>query len=310
MFYNVSILDFHGRECEVRVYSSPVGNDGFRCDDDGVILDRRSKWQDDDWSPFTDGFDEDEIVDDMVRVHDLDEMEKRAKESARCSLSRTKNKVYQLARGNEWKWFVTFTFGPTKTDRYSWEETSGKLRNYLWYMAKQHTDLGLDLRYIVVPEMHKDGAWHFHGIFGGCKNSILKITTFLPDKGFWLVDSWRWGFSSATEVKDDLSVSNYITKYFTKDMVSVTKCKKRYWASRNLELPDRANFSVSAKDESGIRIPIEHALADMVSHVNVVEGVSGTVTYLQVAGSMEQVIDSLSAANVRIEEAELRGAGS
>lgn len=300
MFFNISIFDFHGRECEVRIYDSPVGNDGFRCDDNGVILPRVSRWLEDDWSPFVDEFCEDDVVNGMVKVHDMDEVERRAKESARCSLSRTKNKVYQLARGNEWKWFVTFTFAPIKANRYDWDETSGKLRHYLWYMAKKHAEAGKDFRYIVVPEMHKDGAWHFHGIFGNCEDSILKIDRKLSGKDFWLVDSWGWGFSSASEVKDDLSVSNYITKYFTKDMVSVTRNKKRYWASRNLEAPARVNLSVRANSEEGIRVPCEHVLGDLVNHVNVVEGPNGTVTYLQVSGSMEQVVDVLSSANVQV----------
>lgn len=310
MFYNVSVFDYHGRECEIRIYEKPIFNGGVKCDEYGVIKARYEHWLNDDWCPFVDGFDESEIVDGMVKVHDIDEIEDRAKKSAQCSFSRTRSRVYQLARGNEWLWFITFTFDKRKCDRYDWIGTSVRLKEYLGYMRKKHIEAGYDFKYMVVPEQHKDGAFHFHGIFGSCDSHLLQIKRYLPDKGFWLVDSWHWGFSSATQVKDDLAVSNYITKYFTKDMMAVSKGKKRYWASRNLSLPERCNLGVRAQDESGIRVPIQEALLDSITHSSVVEGPAGSVTYLQCNVSAAEVIDALCNANVVVEEAELCGAGN
>lgn len=43
------------------------------------------------------------------------------------SLKRTKKKVYDYAKCNEWDWFVTFTFAAEKVNRYDYEECAKKL---------------------------------------------------------------------------------------------------------------------------------------------------------------------------------------
>lgn len=48
------------------------------------------------------------------------------------------------------------------------------------------------------------------------------------------VGKYRLGFSTATKVRDPRRVTQYIGKYVTKDLCAVTKGKKRYWCSRNL----------------------------------------------------------------------------
>ena len=304
MVYNVSVLDFQGRECEVRIYEKPIQSGGMRCDENGVKIERKGKWLEDAWCPFVDGFPEEKIVDGMVRVHDIEEVERKAQDSVRSSLGRTKSKVYQLARGHSWEWFITFTFSPGKCVRYEWDETAGRLSEWLSYQRKRHAGGGYDLKYMVVPEQHKDGAWHFHGIFAGCSNRVLGLQPSAVS-GVWNANAWRWGFSTATPVKDELAVSNYITKYITKDMVSVSKGKKRYWASRNLTPPAKVNFSVRATSAAGIRSPIQDALGDMLSRSSTIEGPNGAVTYLQVAGGPEEIYNALADAAVQVEEIEV-----
>ena len=242
MIYNMVLFSYKDRETELRLYPAPRYDDAVRCDDYGVIHDRFFYNGDCMENPFTGEYE---------MIKDLDEMERREAESIRCSLSRTKSKVMQLCRGENWEWFLTFTFSPEKVDRYNYEDTSSRLTDWLSGQRKKHTGDGLDLKYMVVPEKHKDGAWHFHGIFTGVKPSLFGLKQF-PGHDDFRVQSWRSGFSAATRVKDELAVSNYIMKYITKDMVSVTPGKKRYWCSRNLSLPDRYNVHLTAKSGPGL----------------------------------------------------------
>ena len=45
------------------------------------------------------------------------------------------------------------------------------------------------------------------------------------------MDDWKLGFSVATKVTDTYKVSNYITKYITKDLCAITPGKQRYFVS-------------------------------------------------------------------------------
>lgn len=96
-----------------------------------------------------------------------------------------------------------------------------------------------EMRYLVVPEQHKSGRWHFHGLFA--KVDALEFTDSGRVDNFgriiYNVDNYRLGFSTATQITDVDKASSYMCKYITKNLCDVTKGKKRYWASRNLDEP-------------------------------------------------------------------------
>ena len=48
--------------------------------------------------------------------------------------------------------------------------------------------------------------------------------------------NYKLGFTTISEIQDQEKVSNYISKYATKELITI-KHKKRYWYSRNLEKP-------------------------------------------------------------------------
>lgn len=51
------------------------------------------------------------------------------------------------------------------------------------------------------------------------------------------LDDWKLGFSTATKVTDTYKVSNYITKYITKDLCAITPGKQRYFVSKSIPKP-------------------------------------------------------------------------
>lgn len=175
------------------------------------------------FNPFTDDYD---------LFTDMNELEKRMEHSVQMSLNRTKNKIYYLARSNIWEWFFTLTFDPEKVDSYDYGEVTNKLSKWLNNLRSRYAP---DLKYIFVPEQHKSGRWHFHGLVSDTGNIVF------ADSGhnthgltIYNVGQYRLGFSTATRIQSVSKSTYYITKYFTKDLVSATKNKKRYWSSKNL----------------------------------------------------------------------------
>ena len=153
------------------------------------------------------------------------------------SRKRSVNIIYDIARANFWDWFLTFTFSPEFLDRYNYVECSRKLSQWLNNMKKRGNS---DMRYLVVPEMHKDGAFHFHGLFANC-DGMNFVESGKRDKHsriIYNVGRYNWGFTTATRVSDSGSSAGYLCKYVTKELIGVTFGKKRYWASRNCARPE------------------------------------------------------------------------
>lgn len=205
--YNIKVKDF-GKLKEVRTYKIPICK--------GVTAPYRRKRNE----PYT----------------NIAKAIKRARESLQASVSRTKQKIYDYAKANsdEFVYFVTLTFNPSKVDSYNYSLVTFKMTNWLRNIRKKIPSL----KYIGVPERHKSGRYHFHFLMND-------ISAILMDSGhktkdgmsIYNLEAYKLGFSTATLIQDRERVSNYLCKYITKDLALQTKGKKRYWHSRSLNLP-------------------------------------------------------------------------
>ncbi|MFR5684267.1 MAG: hypothetical protein ACLUD1_09525, partial [Clostridia bacterium] len=134
------------------------------------------------------------------------------------------------------EYFVTFTFNRQKIDSSNYELLTEKVRIWLSHLKQRYAP---NLKYILVPELHKDGVhYHFHALIANTGN-IDFIDSGVKHNGntIYNIGNWKFGFTTASKVIDSARASSYITKYITKDLCSVTKFKKRYWASRNCDRP-------------------------------------------------------------------------
>lgn len=176
------------------------------------------------------------------------DIDKHYAHTADVSMKRTKSKVYNYARCNNWEWFVTFTFSPEKVNRYDYDECIKKLKMWLDYVRRSSPALS----YLVVPEKHKDGAYHFHGLFSGLDDKqivwtgkyVVKRIRGLGRSRFkrtgekiYKFGSYKLGWMTATRVREKEKVTSYITKYITKELCESSFGRKRYWSSRNLLTP-------------------------------------------------------------------------
>ncbi|MFF9830608.1 hypothetical protein ACI2LD_18035 [Enterococcus casseliflavus] len=143
---------------------------------------------------------------------------------------RTKIKDYVLS--NEFNYFWTLTFD---SDRYNYAVAFEKMGRWLERMRKKHGKFD----YIMIPELHKDGAIHFHGVTGGL-NAVIRDSG-VKHKGVKVYNcsDWDHGFTTLTKIRSREKTASYITKYVTKEMQNsiVGKGKKKYWCSRGLRVP-------------------------------------------------------------------------
>lgn len=194
--------------------------------------------------------------------------------SARVSLTRTKQMIYYLSRSNVFQWFVTLTFNPEKVDSFDYRNCARHLSDWLSNAKKRCPEM----KYIVVPELHKSGRYHFHGLFADC-DDLGFVDSGHRSKGdvIYNIGSYRLGFTTATRIKDMNKVSRYISKYITKGLVSLTKGRRRYWASKNLKRAEIKPMII----EVGKRQALCAYLSKRASYVKECRNIINSVTYFE-----------------------------
>lgn len=143
------------------------------------------------------------------------------------SAIRAKTAIHDIAACNVFQFFVTLTISPDfKVDRYSYDESSKYLSKWLDNNDFSH--------YLLVPEKHKDGAFHFHMLADIPQGKLIHHAG-----GVYRIKTYKAGYSHVTKIKDNKKLARYVTKYITKDLMdTVGKGKKTYWASRDLKRPE------------------------------------------------------------------------
>lgn len=158
--------------------------------------------------------------------------EDKADESLRVAICRARSKVRELAYCNEWQYFFTGTLDPSKCDRY---DLPTFIKNLGYWVGNYNKKYSVKLKYLLVPEQHKDGAYHMHGLLNGVKpESLTKNKYGYLDMPYY---QQRFGYISLDPIRSHEKTCNYITKYITKEQgcTNVGFGKHRYYASRGLQ---------------------------------------------------------------------------
>lgn len=132
---------------------------------------------------------------------------------------RARSKVREYALCNNWSYFCTLTFDRQKVDRYDLKSILKTLMDWLDNMRQRKYP---KLRYLLVPEPHKDGAWHLHGFFDGVPLSPLPswAPVDLLEGGYeeWTEFRLRFGWCTFALIRSAVAVGFYVTKYITKNL--------------------------------------------------------------------------------------------
>lgn len=153
------------------------------------------------------------------------------------SLARSKRLVLDYAYNNTWDYFITLTFDVDKLDRFNITLCKDKLlkafSNY-----KNHYDK--DLKYILIPEFHKDKkAIHFHGLLKTKKNHFFTTLFYNYDYHCVVLRHEyffkRFGANQLVPIHHQQEqVGNYICKYMTKGALRIFDVS--YFASKGLNV--------------------------------------------------------------------------
>lgn len=155
------------------------------------------------------------------------------------SLNRTRTLVKDLVLCNNFELFCTFTFDPKKVDSFNFGACYHKISAWISHQRDNSRKQGREFKYLIIPEQHKSGRWHFHALISGyvfkLRDSKVRTTTLRP---IYNITSFRSGFTTASPIDDAGAVSEYVSKYITKSFVTMFN-QRRFFASRNLIRPRR-----------------------------------------------------------------------
>lgn len=175
-----------------------------------------------------------EIVE--LSVWQLEQMDERDKQNLERSMRRARVKVRDYCLSTPMAWFCTLTLDPKKVDRYDVDAMTKRLNMWLNHMVTRK-----GLAYVMVPELHKNGAIHYHALMTDALE-VRDSATVIPPRGdrprrpanfqqreAWLqeggqivynMEDWPYGFTTAIKLYTvDGSYEkavNYVAKYITK----------------------------------------------------------------------------------------------
>ena len=134
-------------------------------------------------------------------------------ENAERSERRARAKLRRLALANEFDYFVTLTLDPAKIERHDGAAVVKALGRWADNMVRRH-----GLRYILVPERHKDGAFHFHGFMAGGGLEVRDSGVEWDGRPVYNLPQWSLGFSTAQRLYGDYHAAvGYCCKYIGKE---------------------------------------------------------------------------------------------
>lgn len=149
------------------------------------------------------------------------------------AMRRARAQVRDLALANPFSWFVTLTLDKDRVDRYDMGAITKKLNNWLDNQVRRR-----GLKYVLVPERHRDGAIHFHGFFNDALEAVDSGTISMPGGGrprkprgpkhrqamllagghpVYNLPGWSLGFTTAIGLYGDYEAAvGYVCKYIGK----------------------------------------------------------------------------------------------
>ena len=165
-------------------------------------------------------------IDDEDNQDDSDPVHK---EKLSNNISRARSMIFEYAYCNSWDYFITLTVAPDKYNRYdlkSYIKDLGKFINN--YCTRYHSRI----LYLFIPERHKDGAWHMHGLISGIlpKHLVINKNGYLD----FVLYAKKFGYCSLGPLKSHGAVSKYIIKYVTKDLACMPFGQRLYYCSKGL----------------------------------------------------------------------------
>lgn len=143
------------------------------------------------------------------------------------NVQRARSKLLEYALCNDWQYFVTLTCDKAMVDRYNLKACYAALQKLIVSLNRKHNT---KIKWLLIPEQHLDGAWHFHGFLSDvpCMCSFKmsdKLPKYVRDKlnsgdavFTWQPYADKIGYTICEPIKNAEAAARYVTKYITKDL--------------------------------------------------------------------------------------------
>ena len=164
------------------------------------------------------------------------------------NISRARSRIFEYAMCNDFEYFVTLTLNAEKKDRFDLQTFSKDFAQFVRNHRKQYNS---SVQYLLIPETHKDGAYHMHGFLKGIPPEQLRLFTTSEKLPLYIlkklknnqpVYDWseyaeRFGHIVLDPIQDKERCAKYMTKYVSECMAeTVTELGAHvYYASRGLD---------------------------------------------------------------------------
>lgn len=197
------------------------------------------------------------------RAREKNKRQKKAASDDRA-MRRARARIREIALANKFDYFVTLTVSPDQCNRYELKDILPKLRVFLSNRVQR-----AGLKYVLIPEHHKDGALHFHGLMTGNGLNLADSGTLIGVPGYdrpvkcsgdvkaahlengarivYNIRDWKLGFSTAMPLYGDYARAvSYVCKYIEKESEMIGG--RWYWSGGPLCKPDVHTVDVMACD--------------------------------------------------------------
>lgn len=173
-----------------------------------------------------------------------------ADEKLSNNICRARNKILEYVLCNDFVFFVTLTLNPDKYDRNNLKQFIKELG---YFIQNYNRRKNADIKYLLIPEQHKDGCWHIHGFIMGLPYDRLELFDISGDKPLprYIVDKVkqgsllynfpayekRFGYNIFEPIRNKKASVLYMSKYLTKDLSrNVTELGNHlYYCSKGLK---------------------------------------------------------------------------
>lgn len=191
-------------------------------------------------------------------------------------------KVREIALCTEFKYFVTLTLDAARVDRYDISAIMRKVSAWLDNNVRRH-----GLAYVLVPELHKDGAVHFHGFFNAAlpvtDSGTLSVTgskkprkpRSAAQRAEWLasgghvvynLSGWPLGFSTAIELYGGYAAAvGYVCKYVRKQQSKIGG--RWYYSGGKLGQPKVSYPDVDLRELDAAGVGYTFSVAGKIFHI-------------------------------------------
>lgn len=231
--------------------------------------------------------------DDISECDDMPEAPEPKPDDIRRARQRASASLRDLAFCNlDLCWFVTFTVRPDDSGtRYDVEALTRILWRWLDNRVRRH-----GLKYILVPELHKDGAVHFHGLINDSLEAVYSGTIIPPGQSRprkprsraqaaeWLdgghavfnLPDWSQGYSTAIRLYGEPQAAiAYVAKYIGKTQRKIGG--RWYYSGGDLRRPD-----VQFTDDDWDSVLESNAIRGVHASTYQIDAVNLSLTYSSV----------------------------